>query len=346
MEKSTRRLNSRSAAFALAAFVLIAVPACDGLEAPTTTGDAVEEFSITVDADRSRILEKEEEIEARQQTVQEEKKSLDRARREIADRLSNLSQADRKQRSSLEQEEKKLLAEERQLAGRISDFERERSKLEKEKTRLLEQIAATGKRSGGASVEQREATVAGRERALARREAELAEREKEIGAKEREALALLQQARELLTGLDGTSKTIVVNRTVAAGANKRPTASAVRSSERKVRSVMRRKGILKADLSPAARELERAAERAEKGQDYEEAANAYDQLLTAVNSIAVNKEFVQAKFGRINREVGSKKLGAKSKQINRLLNDVSGYFTDGRYESANRKINEIYALMQ
>ena len=68
-----------------------------------------------------------------------------------------------------------------------------------------------------------------------------------------------------------------------------------------------------------------------------------------VDSLKVDHAFVQAKFTRINRAYQGKadQLDeGQRKKVLALLDDVSDSFSDGRYDRANRKINQIQALLE
>ncbi|MEO0460165.1 MAG: hypothetical protein AAF219_04920 [Myxococcota bacterium] len=311
----------------------------------------VEQFSINVEADRSRILAEEESLQKQQATVESEREQLERARGEIGERLARLSKNDRKQREALEAEQRNLTKQETELRTRLGKFEKDRSKLEREKTQLLERVnRMQDMATSSARLDERERSLTRLQSQLKSRADELEKiatglkRERE--QQNKQMAAMIERVEALAEALEGNldkaggSRTVYVQK--SSGGSK-ATAASVRDLERKARRKMQSRGILSADLSPTARQHERNAKSASKAKDFEQAADHYNQLFAAIERTKVNAEFVEAKMRRINSEIGKRKAPAK---VSGLLNDVSASFTDGRYDRANRKINEIYALIR
>ena len=105
------------------------------------------------------------------------------------------------------------------------------------------------------------------------------------------------------------------------------------------------------DLSPSARQLESQANAANAARDYRGAQEALTQLLQAADAISVGHPFLQAKMARISRQVEERRGGrgldeTKQKKVQALLAEASDSFSDGRYDRANKKINQIVGLLQ
>jgi hypothetical protein len=64
-------------------------------------------------------------------------------------------------------------------------------------------------------------------------------------------------------------------------------------------------------------------------------------LQAAVDSIQVNRDFVSAKFTRVQKLAGKN----NDPQAVKLLQEVSDAMTDGRFDKANKKINLMLALL-
>lgn len=70
--------------------------------------------------------------------------------------------------------------------------------------------------------------------------------------------------------------------------------------------------------------------------------------MQSVDATPINHAFVEGKMARINRTVGtsSAKLdGANHKKVQNLLLEATDAFSDGRCDRANKKINQICALL-
>lgn len=327
-------------------FIILACAACTDDPVPGAV-PGVEEFSIKVEADRSRIIAEERTLDEAAVDIRSERAKLDEARKSITRQLATLSKDDRQQRAALQSEQQKLARQERQLESRENDFEQERRKLEREKSALLNRISqmTTDNAASLNSVGQ----LSTRIKSLDRLSRELSAERQRFDAQNARMEQLLNRVADLVKTMEeqtgSKSRTVIVQKTVSGpGTNSAATsASAIREQSRLVRRKMDSRGILPADLSPAARELERQAKSATKARDFQRAAALYQNLERAVDRTKVNAEFVEAKMRRINGEIGKRKPPAR---VTGLLNEVSASFTDGRYDKANRKINEIYRLIR
>ncbi|MEO1483402.1 MAG: hypothetical protein AAFU77_14940 [Myxococcota bacterium] len=326
---------------------ILLLAACTGeAESATEADTGVEEFSIKVEADRSRIIAEEQDLDETANDIKAERRKLDEARRVVAQQMASLSKGDRKQRETLQSEQQKITRQERELESREKSFETERRKLEQEKTNLLRQISnlTTDNARNSDSASQLTAKIKGLDR-LAR---ELGEERERFNAQNKKMEQLLERVTVLVETMENTvgaePRTVIVQRNVPGGAGEaKATSASVRDQAKKIRRKMDNRGILVADLSPAARELERQAVAANKAKDFDQSANYYRQLAGAVDRTNINAEFVEAKMRRINGEIGKRKPPAR---VTGLLNEVSASFTDGRYDKANRKINEIYRIIR
>lgn len=334
----------------LAGAMSLSFAGCPGdLDAVDGGDEAVEDLTIVVEQDKSRILEEEAELQKRRQSVQAERARLENERVDVARKLASLSKKDRKQRQRLEQAEKQILSEQRKLQQKLSSFEGERDKLAQDKTRLLERIARLTQTKGGLTLAQREELIGERERDVARREAQLARRERAVAEREAEVGVRLTDAERLLSGL----KTGVGRGVPAPGGPSSSAATASRSSvlklQRDVRQTMQSKGILTNDLPPSSRPLDGQAAQAIRAKDYASAQQSLTSLQGVLRTIDINQAFVQAKMTRMNKvyQGAVAKLNeGQQKKVLGLLDDVSDSFSDGRYDRANRKINQIYAMLR
>lgn len=332
-----------------AVLLLALSTACQGEEA-LGEEEQTEDLTIVVEADKSRILQEEKALSERREAVESEHDRLKREREEIASKLASLSKKDRKTRERLETEQARLEQEEKQLRDRMNKFESERAKLEREKSQLLDRISSLTATKGGLTIEQREQRIAQRERSLAEREETLAKREAALAAREREATQTLQALNSVLTGLKdgGGTRTVIVNSPAAppagAAAATASRGQAVRA-QRAARAKMEAKGILMDDLPPTAKSRLEEGNRALGAKEYAEAVIAYEEVQSYVDGISVDQGFLNGKMKRINRAVG--KLDDNKKQkVMPLLLEMGDAFSNGRYDRANKKANQIVSVLR
>lgn len=315
----------------------------DEADAPS---DGVEDLTIVVEADKSRILQEEQDLQEKRSTVEQERERLSKERSDVEQKLASLSKKDKKQRDELEGEQKRLADEERRMRERSKSFESERSKLEDEKTKLLDRISKMTATKGGLTIEQREQLIAQREKDVAARERAVAERERGLAHREGEVTKRLAEATRAigdLQGMGGITKTVVVNQASApSNAPAQVTRAAVQKLQRQVRSSMDQKGLLMDDLPPAAKDAYKSANDAINSKDYASAYESLSEVQSMIESVQINQAFVSAKMSRLNRLAEKKSLDQTGKQ---LLNDISDAANDGRYDRANRKINQVWALI-
>lgn len=200
---------------------------------------------------------------------------------------------------------------------------------------LKRQRSSLAQMAGGNSdkvLAVRESALVSREESVAHRESDLARREKELAKRESE---MAQRWKESCA-VGGTT---IIQPPKAAGAHYRR--RDVEKSLRRARDLMRKRGILSADLPSPLRSLDRAARKAMKSGDYGEAYFAADQLARGVKSLSVDRAFVRAKFDRVSAQV----KGSVSDDVARLLSKITSDFGEGRYAAANRKLNDLISRL-
>ncbi len=328
------------------ALLAAALPACkdDQKAAPEA---AVEEMSIVVEADKTRILEEEQSLKKERANVESEQARLERERAEVSERLASVNKKDKAQRDKLEADQRRLQEEETRLNARLRSFQDDRDKLERDKNVLLEKLSKLEGPKSGQSIQQREETMAKRERDLAKREAELAQRERAVAEREAEVGKALRDAQGLLASAGNTRTVVVAAAAPSASASSNPTSASVGALRREVMRKMEYRGLLTDDLPPTARELDADARSALKSKDYGAAQEALLKLDKAVDAVVVNSAFVQGKMTRINRTYAGTKLDQnRSTQVQKLLSEFGELATDGRWDRANQKANQMVAVYQ
>ena len=109
---------------------------------------------------------------------------------------------------------------------------------------------------------------------------------------------------------------------------------------------MRSKGIRLSDLPSGFGKLIRNIRGYIKKKEYARAKIGADQLRATLRGIKINRGFVGAKMGRLAAYIRRKKLSAKKREkVNKLFVQVTTAYNDGRFSSANRKINKIYGVI-
>ena len=318
------------------------------------TEGEVEDLTIVVKADKSRIQQEENALRLRKADFDAERQRLERERSEIAEKLSTLSKKDKTQREKLEQAEYDLTSRQQRLSEKADNFESERSKLEEDKSRLLARIGEVMQTKGGLTIEQREQAIAQREQGLAQREQTVALREKDVTRRESEAASGLHEVQKVVGELHDEITQIKTSRLSAPSPASSMGNSGSRSTALRLQHQMRQKmetrGILPDDLPSTLRSLETSGASAMGNKDFAAAQDVWAQLNQAVDGITVDHAFVQAKMARISRQFEEKKRSAwdeaQKKRVQGLLAEASDSFSDGRYDRANKKINQIFALLQ
>jgi len=315
------------------------------------SAEGVEDLTIVVEADKSRILQEEQSLNEKKEAVDQERERIEKERSDLEKRLATLSKKDKKQRDKLESDQARLEQEEKKLRERMHGFDTERTALEAEKNKLLDKLAQATQSKGGMTVAQREDLVARREKDLSRREVKVVEQEKEVAKLQTDAVRSLQEINKLLSDLQaGGGRTTVVAAPAPTGSSGKATRASVQKLQKEAKTKMETKGILVADLPPAARDLDKTAKTAVGASDWDAAHQALTELSATVDAMKIDLGFVQGKFARINRSYPKEKIQQldekKRKQVLTLLDEVSDAFSDGRPDRANRKINQLSRLLE
>jgi len=182
-----------------------------------------------------------------------------------------------------------------------------------------------------AEVANREATVANRERALADREKGLIQRDAEMAARWKDTCQ--------------ASSTPVIIQQPAKGGNysKKDVSDLIA----RARAGMSKKGLLVADLPGPAQSLESEAGKALNDNDTSKAYFVASQLVGMVDSIQINRPFIQAKMARVQAQIKSSKQDeATTQQLSGILSQVIQNFGDGDFNAANKRLNQLVAMLK
>jgi hypothetical protein len=296
------------------------------------------------------VVAQERKLAAKEEDLLRSRGSLQRQRIRIRDKRASLitqklalsADEDPDRRKKLETEETKLAKLEQRLLKQEISINSKLKSLLKRKSGLVIK-AKSSKEASAILAARREHSVAQRERELAKREAILAAREKRLA--ERERLFAARQARLC----PGRVTTIV--QTLPASP---PAASGSRYSRKDVEPLyraslraMRAKGILVADLPSGVDRLVTEIRHAVAKGKYTQAKLAADQLMAAVRRIKINRGFVGRKIGRLSAAIRRRPPAADKKaKIQKLFQQATTAYGDGRFRQANSKINSIYRYLR
>ena len=100
------------------------------------------------------------------------------------------------------------------------------------------------------------------------------------------------------------------------------------------------------DLPPEVAALDRRFYDLSRRGQWNEAMDTVEALSEAVNLIAIDESFIQAKMTRLGRARQGKQLSAEqSREVEDLLAQATGAFADGKYPDANTRLNRIWAIL-
>jgi hypothetical protein len=115
----------------------------------------------------------------------------------------------------------------------------------------------------------------------------------------------------------------------------------------KAKAGMSKKGLLGSDLPGPTQGLEGEASKAMNENDMSKAYFAAAQLAGTVDSITVNRPFIQAKMARVQAQIKSSKPDdATNQQLSGILAEVIQKFGDGDFAAANKRLNQLVAMLK
>jgi hypothetical protein len=308
----------RCGAVMLACLLAGPVAGCKGNEKQAEAAVAAGEVDPELSNQEQELLARRDALLAARRDIRDKRSALDEERAQVAATGGDTSEID-KRATALYDEERKLETESDQVLDKVDEL------LEQQRASL----AAAGERG---NLSAREGSMAARERVLANREARLAERESALSRREEQLATKWKESCAV-----GTPTTIV--QTVDVKGSKY-TKSDVEPLLNNARKEMSSKGILSSDLPDHASGLERDATAAMAKGDYGSARFAATQLYQTVKGIKIDKNFVSAKWARLNRAMKGKRLSSEQEQ---LLTEAASSIADGKFAAANKKLNRLYA---
>ncbi len=316
------------------ALCALAAAAC---EPPRPSGSA-DELTIVVQADRRELDAQEKAIKLREDALKGEQSQLSERIKELA---SGRAAADLEHRRRLDDELERARAAQDELGKRVQ-------KLQQQKAQMVEQRTVLAPEQQGSAVSVREAMVAAREARLSSREGAVAGREAELAAREK---ALLAKEAALADRPAPAQPIVAAAAPLAARVDQAsfrevPSREVVESRHKKLLAEMDARGLLVSDLPGEAQPLNADIHAARKNGDYARASDLLTDLSRGIARLRIDQRFVEQKMVRLQslRAAARLREGQKS-EVEGLLRDVTGSYSDGQYERANRGLNRIAAIL-
>lgn len=258
----------------------------------------------------------------------------------------------------------KLLAERDKLQGESTKLQEEivkvqasggdSSELEKKKKDIDTQLASQNTTLDSTSSELDKISskldaaggIAAREARVAEREARVAEREKAAMSKMQQLMELESKNAEKWKESCSTGGGTTVIQQIAPPKSGNYTRKEVDSLMSRAKSGMNKKGLLPSDLGAQA-SLESEITKALQESDWTRGYILASQLVQTIDGIAVNRNFIKAKYDRLQSRVKAAKPEASvNSQLEAGMSEVMQKYGDGDFGAANRKINQLYGLLR
>jgi hypothetical protein len=189
------------------------------------------------------------------------------------------------------------------------------------------------------------ADLAGREDKLAQREGRVASREAQLGDRERTLAAREERLAQREKETCSVAPPMIIQ--AAPRADGKYGKADVQPLLARARAAMSKKGVLLGDLPVPAQGLEGESTRAMADGDWGKAYFAAAQLVATIDSIKIDRAFIQAKMTRLSGQVtATRPEDATNKQLQGILSDVMQRYSDGNFAAANQRLNQLAALLK
>ena len=197
----------------------------------------------------------------------------------------------------------------------------------------------SSKLDSAAAIAVREDRIAQREDKIAKREDKLGERERTIASREER---LAQREKETC----GVAPPMIIQQ-VASKADGKYGKADVQPLLARARATMSKKGVLLADLPGPAQGLEGESTRAMADGDWGKAYFAAAQLVATVDSVKIDRAFIQAKTARLSNQLKASRVDeTTNQQLAGVLSDVMQRYNDGNFAAANQRLNQLATLLR
>lgn len=279
--------------------------------------------------------------------LQTSREQIEAARKALETKRAKLAKDDIEGHAKLVKEELDLKKKEKDLRkaeGVVND--KLMNALRRQEQFYARATAALQAKGGGdasSNVRGREHGVALREKAVARREKAVAGREKALNDQYRKIVEYKAKKCAVSTMIT----TIAAPSMPTSSGGRAYTKADAKAAYARAMATMRSKGIRVSDLPSGFSKLISNIKKYIRSKEYARAKIGADQLRATLRAIKINRGFVGAKMGRLAAYIRRKKLSkSKREKVNKLFVQVTTSYNDGRFSTANRKINSIYGVIR
>jgi len=327
----------------LSTVALLSLGSCKADKKKHTSTDApIKELK----KDGEKLRADTDELLRRRGTLQRSRAELEEARRKLEAKRAHLAKDDiaghaalAKEEAALRSKEVALKSQEQKINDRLLAALRRQEQFYSRATAALE-ARAGGSGDSTEAVRQREHAVALREKAVAQRERALAKRERALNEEYRKVVEYKAKKCAVATPIVTAIAAPSLPRSVGGRSYSRADAKAAFA---KAMATMSGKGIRVSDLPSGFAKLIGDIRRFIRHKEYARAKFASDQLRATLRSIKIGRAFVGAKMGRLAALIRRKHLSEKKrKAVSALFVKVTTAYNDGRFRTANARINQIY----
>ena len=203
-----------------------------------------------------------------------------------------------------------------------------------------ELTAISSKLDAAGGVAAREGKLADREKTLATRERELAQREREFQGAQVEAA---RQWKDSCSTGGGTTTIIQQAAPPKSGTYSRKEVDGLMG---KAKGSMSKRGLINSDLGAQA-SLEGEITKALSESDWTRGYILASQLVQSIDAIKVDRNFIKAKYERLNSRVSAAKVDEGTQaQLDQGMKEIMQKWGDGDFVAANKRINGLYGALR
>ncbi len=324
------------------------LPACHKKSAEKGENET-KEIELVVKKDSQLQLSQEELLKRRgalirqRDKIKQQKAALEAEKKALAASDPSAAKALEVKEQELTKKERDLLSQEQDVTNRLNDLLKKRTDLLAKATAALSASAS----AGAPPVAKREHAVALREKDLARRELELSKREAALAKRE---ASIAKRERELAKGCAAfASPSIVMPKITMPSipSGRKYTKADVQSVLGRAARYLASKGLSVSDLPAPLLVHRNAAIKAMKKKRYAEAKQYADAFLITIRKIKLDRYFLQQKVRRLNALAQRKHLSKNQQdKVNKLLAQAMMAYNNGKFKTANRKLNQIAKLLK
>ena len=300
-----------------------------------------DQMTIIVREDSKRITEEKNRLAEERQKIESLKAELDQAEQSIRKISSN--PGDKQNKDDLQA----VLANLKKLRRQQENIFRQRSKSLDEREKALQQkqnlIETQAKATPNTNAPK--ATVKQSQEIEALRQGQN-KLNRQLGEVQT-SLAAIQKQLTFIAGKINSAPVIAAPVAPVANRSGAPVKrSLVNKRYRRARKQLRAKGLLMEDLPPSYQGHNAAIRKALKSGDTSLANDLVSQLLQVIKQVKIDGPFINAKLARIAARMKRSSLDSSRKaKVNTLFQATTRDVTDGKFSRANRKLNELAALL-